>query len=355
MDNSSFDDNLLARYLIGECSAAEVETVERWIAQDPAHRDEVESMACAWDVAAGLPSAKAVARMWSGIAPELDVSARNADHRTPASPAASRFRLVLTTPTNQRRWMKLAAAAAVLVVAAGGAIVAWQLRSANQGSAVFVTRQNADAQEFRTPRGQRGTMTLLDGTRVTMGPDSRLWVRVGSAGPREAVLDGEAVFTVVHDAARPFRVQTRSTVTEDLGTTFGVRSYPDEPVRVVVREGAVAVRDTAHDRVIVLAPRDLAEVSQDGRVAVQRGTDPDTYLAWTTGRLVFRHAPLADVAKQLERWYNVRIVVDDPTLLRTSVNAAFDDDLDEVLSVLTAALGVRAERHARWVYLRSRG
>jgi hypothetical protein len=47
-------------------------------------------------------------------------------------------------------------------------------------------------------------------------------------------------------------------------------------------------------------------------------------------------------------------VIDDPTLLRTTVNAAFDDDLDGVLRVLSDALDVQIERRDRWVYLRDR-
>ncbi len=56
-------------------------------------------------------------------------------------------------------------------------------------------------------------------------------------------LEGEGYFEVTHDARRPFRVHAGDALTEDLGTRFVVRAYPElAAVDVAVAEGVVSLR-----------------------------------------------------------------------------------------------------------------
>ena len=359
--NDTFDWNLLARYLAGECSAGQEEAARRWIESDPRRRSEVEALVCMLDVAADLPSPSALDRMWKNVASEAKLAAVGQSQTirplamvslADALPSLPESLPVWPAKPRPRRWWTrpLAAAAAVIVLA-GSATAAWLEFKERTGTAAIETGMR----EFRTPRGQRAAMTLLDGTRVALGPDSRLRVRIPESGPRELLLDGEAVFEVTHDPARPFVVRAGMAVTEDIGTRFGVRAYDNEPVRVVVSEGAVAVRDTSGNDAAVLAPRDLAEITAAAGVAIERGIDPEKYLGWTTGRLGFHRTPLGQVLIQLERWFDIRVVVADSALLDVKVSASFeDDDLDDVLRTLAEALDTQIERRERWVYLRAR-
>src|SRR5439155_26622293 len=112
-------------------------------------------------------------------------------------------------------------------------------------------------------------------------------------------------------------------VTEDLGTEFGVRAYrTDADVQVVVVSGKVSLRRTgqtsgqaAGSVAALLGPNDLGLLGADGRTTVRR-VDPTRYLAWTTGRLVFRQATLREVAIQLQRWYGVSIEIPESIATR---------------------------------------
>lgn len=345
MDETAFDSNLMARYLVGECSPAEGEVVRRWIEQDEQLQRETDVMARAWDIAGALPSGALVDQMWNHVAGELEL-------RTGSEPAR-RFAMLPAPASAWRRYWRIAAAAAAVVAIVGGGIAFLRHDGRRDGLASEVP-QHGGQQEFRTSRGQRSVMRLLDGTAVVLGPESRLVVHGMASGPRELELEGEALFDVVHDERRPFRVRAGRAITEDLGTRFGIRAYGHDPVRVVVSEGAVAVRDTAGSDAVMLAPRELVQVDATGRMDVQRGVDPREFLAWADGRLVFRRMPLADVIVQLERWFGVEIIASDSSLLRTKVTATFnDDDLDQVLRTLAEALDVRVDRRSRWIYLRA--
>jgi len=355
MHHAASDWNLLARYLLGECSAEEVEAVGLWMAADAQRRAEVELMQRVSTLARELPSAEDVDRMWARTLSALEPAAggeRHGEHRK-AVPLRVVRPLMLPSAirSGRRRWLKPLAAAATLVLAIGGMSVLWS-RIGARGPA----ERHAALREFRTVRGQRASITLLDGTRVALGPASRLRVTIAEAGPREVALDGEAVFEVIHDSTRPFLVRAGAAVTEDLGTRFGVRAYTGEPVQIVVAEGAVAVRDTLSDTVAaVLGATDAAWVDSDRGVIVERAVDADAYLSWMNGRLVFRHARLRDVVVQLERWFDVQIVAEDSSLLATTVNVSFNDDsIDYVIRALAVSLDVQADRRGRLVYLRSR-
>src|SRR5260370_12988010 len=100
--------------------------------------------------------------------------------------------------------------------------------------------------EYATPRGRRAVLRLLDGTEITLNADSKLRAPVSfAARQRNVYLEGEAYFSVVHDAARPFIVHTASGAIQDIGTRFGVHAYGDaERERVAAGEGAVALART---------------------------------------------------------------------------------------------------------------
>jgi transmembrane sensor len=347
------DWNLLTRYVAGECSPGEAAGVERRLAMDAGLRAEVDEMRRTWERAGALPSASRIDAMWHGL------QARMAEPAVPASgeKASSRGRprrleLAMTRPSP--RWR-----AATGVAAAGIAAVAVGIALHGEREQPVPPPRPPVEREFSTARGQRATVALADGSQVELGVDSRVRVRLHENGRREVWLEGEAVFDVVHDERRPFLVYSGNAVTEDLGTRFGIRAYPgDRAVRVIVVEGKVALRpagpraldDTAS---AVLGARDLGELDAEGKARVRRGVNPEAYLAWTEGRLVFRQATLAEITSHLQRWYDVDFAIPDRTTAarRVTLNLRVAS-LDEVLQAVTVPLGVRYERAGRRITVR---
>jgi transmembrane sensor len=218
---------------------------------------------------------------------------------------------------------------------------------------------------IETVAGQRAQFRLSDGTRITLGPASRIEVpsTFGDA-TRSVAMAGEVLFDVRHDAARPFVVEAGNTRTEDLGTRFDVRAYPsDTVVRVVVGAGQVAVHAVAAAAraggmaappFAVLAAGELAMVDRAGIGSVQRAVDPDEYLGWADGCLAFRQASLPAVATEIGRWYGVMVRVSGEPPSDAALTARWcSAPLTDVLGAVSAIMKVKYERTGDTVVLRS--
>jgi len=210
------------------------------------------------------------------------------------------------------------AVAATLVLSTG---IALRYRQAARSSSAPVT-------EWATHAGERVMVELEDGSRVMLGPDTRL--RVASADfkrERTLRLQGIAHFAVAHDPSHPFTVLAGGSSAQAVGTAFAVRGYPeDASVRVVVSEGRVLLRSAVSPTApsALLGPGDAGRASANGVMSVERDVNLDESLGWMRGRLRYSMATAADVALDLDRWYGVAIVLDDPALAAIHVTTSFD-------------------------------
>ncbi|HEX6749347.1 MAG TPA: FecR domain-containing protein [Longimicrobium sp.] len=224
-------------------------------------------------------------------------------------------------------WMRIAAA---LVLLAGGALL-WRALS-NRGGPWQI--------QYATRTGMRQEVSLPDGSRVVLGPASRLAVARDYGRPARSVeLHGQAYFEVTHDDAHEFSVSTPAARVTDVGTAFSVATDDAAAgTRVVVTSGAVAVTPSGRAATLLHAGDRAAVVS--GAVTVQRGVATAEDVAWTQGRLVFRDATVADVAAELKRWYGVNLRVDDPALAGRHLTADFQGQTaDGALRIIAATLG----------------
>jgi transmembrane sensor len=257
------------------------------------------------------------------------------------------------------RWV-YANAASLLLVGVAGAWFAWS-RDRNTEPAA-----PPEPGDYRTSRGQYATIRLADSTAVTLAPESHLSVsaRFGE-GTRDLSLEGEAIFSVRHDAAHPFRVRARNAVIEDIGTKFDVRAYPgDATVTVAVVEGSVTITRETSDSVATGAPRQpgvvlaagtVGTLDRRGAALAERTPTASHYLGWATGRLSFVDRPLPEVLTTIGRWYDLDIRVGDARLAERRVNAEFSTQSpSEMIDALAAAVGASVERRGRVVTLRAR-
>ena len=339
-----FDWDRLARYVSGESGATERADIERWAASSETNRAMLESVKRRWNVA-GEKATWNVDAAWSRLAPRLkDVVAEssviNLASRRPASPSwlqPARYGLV--------------AAAAVVLIAVG-------VRMASDDAMDGAETMAFSASEMRTGAGEQRTIDLADGSQVVLGAASTLRLADGfGRGSREVFLEGQAFLRVVHDSARPFIVNAGGTRTVDLGTAFEVRAYPNETVRVAVTEGVVEVRrDAGSADSTLLQPGDVAEVPTTGATVVKRQQNVERLLGWTRGELVFEDTPLSDVARELERWFDVQVKVEDPAKsLRWTGAPRIGESLDGILDLIRTSLqseGIRAERNGNTVTIR---
>lgn len=333
----------IARYAAGEYAPEEATSLREWIESDP---ERQQALAFMRDVNGTAASSQ----------PQWDT---HASWQRFAARASARARRPLQFPYTVARsyttsWRRVALrTAAVLAIAASGSLLwRWQdgRERVSSGQVAVAMR------EYATARGQRATLRLADGTRITLGVASkvRYAAAFGRAQRRDVYLEGEAYFDVSHDPKRPFVVHTAHSVTEDLGTKFNVRAYDtDTTVQVVVAEGSVELRAqnlAADRRGAVLNAGQLGQLAASGATLVRSDIDVANYLAWLDGRLVFEDAPLGEVLPQLARWYNLDFRLADSTLATRSLTASLGSEaLSQSLELITSTLDIRHERHGRTI------
>jgi len=342
LDLQQLDDDarwaVLARHVAGEATAAEDAAVQRWVAADSARAEELAMLRAS---AGAVPAAE-------GVDVEAALSKVHARMAQGSAQATVRPRLQVHRSTNTstrarpRRWLPLAAAA-TLAIAAG---LGWFMRDGSVAP--------SPSRVVATQTGQRDSVDLPDGSRVILGPASRLEIAAGfGERTRDVTLTGEAIFSVVHDDARPFTVLAGDARIVDVGTEFRVRSVPGD-VEVAVLEGIVDV-SVPTSTAARLNAGDRAVIASGAAPVLQRGVVTDDDAALRRGALVFREAPVARVLADLERWYGVRLVASSEEIAQRRFTATFTTEgVDDVIAMLSLALGVAADAQGDSVILRPR-
>ena len=159
---------------------------------------------------------------------------------------------------------------------------------------------------LRTPRGGQYQLVLPDGSKVWLNAASSITYPTAFPGKeRKITIDGEAYFEVVHNKAKPFKVQANGTEVEVLGTHFNVHAYSDEPAeKITLVEGKVKV---SNKESAILKPGEQAQVRSNSPIQVVNDVDMEEVLAWKNGLFRFNNADIESIMKQVERWYDVTV------------------------------------------------
>jgi transmembrane sensor len=359
------DPHLLERFLAGDCTDAERERVVRWVDGIPKRQALIHALRMAWTHLDARSRHYDSASAWESVAAKLDSAGSDAglpnapERRLPPPRSAmaareSRPKLRAMRASAPPSPWRVAAAALVMVGVASTGV--WWLSS----RATHRLATKAAPREVSTPRGQRATIRLADGSVVTLAPASRLLESANfSVETRDVWLDGEAYFEVAHDATKPFRVHTRRGIARDLGTSFLVQAYSGSPeVQVVVADGLVSLRRASNSPSpatstgaaeasdsLLLRPRELGSIDSEGRLTMRSGVALDDYTAWTSGRLVFTGTPLREAIPRLSRWYDVEIKLGDADLEHETFTATLTHEpISEIVRLLAATVQARVEQ-----------
>jgi transmembrane sensor len=349
------EDDRLVRYITGQCSPLEAARIRRWIAQDPARWERFLELERTWR-ACGPTRQWDVDAAWAVLRRRRRLTQRAANGAG-AAPGSRAAPLVLwRSGSRSRASATLATFAAALVLAVAGVFL-WR------GSGRRPPRDVVPLKEIATARGQQATIRLADGTRVILGPAStiRYAQRFGANARRDVYLDGQAYFEVVHDTLHPFVVHTARGVAEDLGTEFVVTAYDEmRDMQVVVASGRVALGHASGDTTapvhatsrLTLARGELGRIDSTGALSRRDVSDTAPYFGWTTGQLVFRGVPLGDALPEINRWYDIDLMLGDRRLASRRLVAVFGrQPAPEVVRLLAMAVGARYEQRGRSIVL----
>ncbi len=160
---------------------------------------------------------------------------------------------------------------------------------------------------YATNIGEQRTFVLDDGSVVFLNTHSRVQVRFDQRWRDIYLQEGQALFEVRHDTARPFRVHAGSSVIQAIGTQFDVRRFSDR-VTVSVVEGTVQVA-TNHESPgrAAVAPAKVTAgqattIDAGGQVGPPVRIDAGAVIAWRQQQLVFEQAPLTQIVDEFNRY-----------------------------------------------------
>jgi ferric-dicitrate binding protein FerR (iron transport regulator) len=199
-----------------------------------------------------------------------------------------------------------------------------------------------------TAIGEKATITLPDGTLVTLNSNSRLSYipKVYNKNNRLISFSGEAYFNVAKDMKRPFMIDARGLKVEVLGTKFNLLvRKKDKNAELFLESGKVLFISLLKNKSVVLSPNQKLTMSQiTGEISVRSGID-NMASAWRRDEMIFRNAPFETVVKAIENVYGVRILMNYKTdSLDVFTGTLVTNDLNSVLEVIEATNNLKAKK-----------
>jgi ferric-dicitrate binding protein FerR (iron transport regulator) len=311
------DYSIINKYLAGEASEAEVKELFSWIESSPENREEFIQYKKIWVLTSRAETHQDIS--WN---PELVNSAKSGQLRH------------LVTYTKY--------AAAVVIFLSLGMLL--QYFAGQKTSTVYTYL--ADTQ-IEVPKGQMSSVILPDGTKVQLNSGSKLVYASGfNSGERTVNLEGEAFFNVAKDKKHSFIIKTKSLDFKVYGTSFNVQAYPeDSEINTTLVEGSLGVVGKTGNEMARLVPGENANFKEESKELVVTNVDLELYTSWKDGMVTFRNEKLKDIARKIERWYNVQIVINNPKLADELYMGTImkNKPIDQLLEVfkLTSSLNYR--------------
>lgn len=181
----------------------------------------------------------------------------------------------------------------------------------NEPIASMSDRQSILWVEKSNPAGKKTLIHLSDGSKVYLNAESKIRYPENFKSDRRIFLDGEAFFEVAKDSLHPFAVVAGDLTTTALGTSFNIKSFPEESqVSLVLVTGRVKAEVSKMDAPTFLNPGQGISLSRDsGQLMETFEANLEQTLFWKEGILHFEQVSFMDLLTQLERWYGVEITV----------------------------------------------
>ncbi len=259
-----------------------------WLDQSEAHRDAYRLVGRAWAVASTIPydAEKAVAR-------EPDLAAER-------------------RPLPWRRHFALAASLLLMFTVGFGIY--------QTGLTDLGTKQD---QRFRTGMGQTTTVTLPEGSVVTLDSETEIQLRETSTERRVDLVGGRAFFRVAPDPSRPFIVNAGGKSVRAIGTAFEV-SFEHGNMVVTLAEGKVRVEEKAvgSGGGTDMVPGGQLVIGADHGWTLRR-VDVAKETSWIEGRLIFMRDPLSDAVAEMNRYATRKLVFKDGKIPEKQVVGVF--------------------------------
>lgn len=354
-------DNLILRFIQGSASEEEARELEQWINQDPERLQTLRQLADSWfraalaDPAAGLRQQKA----WERLKAEMD-------HQEPAAEIR---------PVRKFRIPAYLRIAATILVAAGFTwFASYRYYKPDPQLGQMI--------EVSTPLGSRTHIVLPDSSEAWLNAGTTIRYHADlSRKKRELYLEGEAFFKVKPDPERMFVVATSDISVRVYGTSFNIKSFPEEgSIETTLIEGRISLARNSDmplrkQKQVYLEPNQKATfIKKEGRIALREAitaesvqsnrtikpgniliydeVDGEQITSWTKGQLVIESEPLIELSTKLARKYDIRFVFKDEAAKKIKFSGILQDEsLEQVMYAMQLASPITYKIEGKIVFL----
>src|SRR5258708_14842496 len=338
---------LMSRRLAGEANSAEVEELLLLLEQSP-QKQYLYGILHSWFT--DLPSVESGQPVED---PDFEARFRKIVAQPVRTEAVHRTQSRTAAPPRFSFRKRLLYITAVAVSIIGLFLLGWTIYHQRSAATASTDARGVHGEEVLAKAGTRTKLLLPDGTQVWLNSNSKLkYSSEFNAEFREVGLEGEAYFDVAKDMHRPFIVHTSSLDIKVLGTSFTIKSYPqDETIETTLLKGLIEVsrKDNPNTARVILKPNEKLVYNKrpvsagrtnltSGRINIHPSALPDIAVnsirndvpdsdkvetAWMYNRLVFKGDNFQELVEKMERWYNVKITIRDTSLNNCHFGGAF--------------------------------
>lgn len=211
------------------------------------------------------------------------------------------------TRTSRRRMLGAGLAASILLGVGTGAAL-WRR-----------------SQVFETGRGEVRSVTLPDGTRVSLSAMSRVSIRYSSTVRQVALTFGEALFDIAPDSSRLFVIQSAGAVLTASAGRFLFDRTSQAALQVAALEGRASLLSRSGTETVIQT-RELIRL-ENGPMEDAEPFDSSQaaqMLAWTDSKVALDDDTLAAAAQKMGRFRGAPIIINDPEVAALTITGLFD-------------------------------
>ena len=287
---------LIEKYLSGTITPEEEDRLQDWYERTGDHTDYTDTLSA-------RQKTRLERELWQRITDDND-----------------RLRTIGHRPIKWVRYLRTGVAASLLIGVIALSVYFFRMLPTNT---------------YRTAFGEIRTLTLPDGSEVTLNGNSSITY----AGERELWLEGEAYFKVQHTADHQrFRVHLADTLSiEVVGTQFNVHRRPSG-TEVALVEGKI-ILNNGESR-IEMKPMDVVYLNDrtNGGFELSSKANVTSHTAWQQRRLLLDHTSLAELTQTLEDTYGISTKVLQDSVLNRKASGSIPVLADQAQFIKQIAL-----------------
>lgn len=360
---------LVTKYLQNELSKQEEEELDNWRHSSEIHSLIYEEIISDKHIQDVLKSGK-----WNDTSAEWQAILKRIE------PSVNKYNF-----SRRKFGLAFAAAATILVllsVAAGYFFIRYS----------DLKKQHASGYTYIfSPRGQRTRVILPDSTKVWLNSESSLkYATDYNSEIREVTTKGEVFFQVHKNPEKPFYVNADEIKIKVYGTSFNVKAYPeDKSIETTLIEGKLSISSltpsNGNVKEVFLKPNekciymrktidislkdkkstnkvvDIIKNNHDdqtvSKIIIKQNINPEEEKLWKYGNLIFKDESFPELAKKIERWYDVKIHFVDEKIKDYKFTGEFNKEtINQAMEalMLSSQKSYKYEIIYRDIYLKSK-